>query len=279
MRLVSLAPSNTEIVWALGLADALVGVDDHSDFPPGLRAARVGPDLKIRLDDVERLRPDLVLASLSVPGMERNVAGLQARGLPHLVLNPQSLEDVFADIATVAARLGVPARGRALVADLRGRVERARAATARRGRLRVLWEWWHKPLISPGRPSWMTDVLAAAGAENVFADLDAPSRAVDPEEAARRDPDAVCVCWCGVMQERMRPELLAARPGWAGLRALVTGRVYPLPEALFGRPGPRLVEGIELLAGLLWTEPAGALERFGLSWSSPPDGPPGPPSP
>ncbi len=89
MRLVSLCPSNTEIACGLGLGPQLVGVDDWSDWPPEVAGKpRVGSDLTADLDRVAALSPDLVLASLSVPGMERNVAGLAARNLPHIVLDP-----------------------------------------------------------------------------------------------------------------------------------------------------------------------------------------------
>src|SRR5512146_116863 len=108
MRLVSLCPSNTEILFALGLGEQVVGVDDWSDWPAEVAGLpRVGGDLTSDLDRVAALRPDLVLASLSVPGMERNVEGLGARGLPHLVLNPHSLDEVLGDILAVGEACGV----------------------------------------------------------------------------------------------------------------------------------------------------------------------------
>lgn len=89
MRIVSLTASNTEIVWVLGCLDQLVGVDDHSDFPAEVSCIpRVGPDLQVNLDKVETLKPDLVLSSLSVPGMERVVEGLERRGIPQVLLDP-----------------------------------------------------------------------------------------------------------------------------------------------------------------------------------------------
>ncbi len=129
MRLVSLTCSNTEIVWALGCLDWLVGVDDHSDHPPEVaRLPRVGPDLQVDLDKVEDLRPDLVLASLSVPGMERVVEGLQARRIPHLVLDPQSLQEVYGDILRVAQALGVVQRGSLVVRAMQQMLARAGAS-------------------------------------------------------------------------------------------------------------------------------------------------------
>ncbi|MBX6377577.1 MAG: cobalamin-binding protein [Clostridia bacterium] len=262
MRIVSLCPSNTEIVHWLGLTDHLVGVDDFSDYPPEVRELpRVGSDLLVRMEAVEDLQPDIVLASLSVPGMERNVAALQARGLPYIVLNPTDLEGVYESILTAGRALGSEDRALSEVARLRARAA-AVAEEARRRRealglgeerlLAVFWEWWPRPLISPGRHSWVNDQLRLVGARNVFEDLDATSARVEPEAAAAREPDAVCLCWCGLLERKMTPEAVLGRPGWDRLEAVRRGRVFCLPEAYYGRPGPRLVEGAERLVELFY---------------------------
>lgn len=256
MRLVSLTPSNTEIVHALGLDDWLVGVDDHSDYPPEVvePLPKVGPDLQVDMDKVAALRPDLVLASLSVPGMEANIEALEARGLPYIVLNPLSIDDIFNDIALVGEHTGQQARAAALTQSLRGRLDQIAAfaaASSRERPLRVFWEWWPKPLITPGRDSWINDVCALVGAENVFADLEATSAPVEEAAVFDRDPDVVALCWCGTLQRVMDPAKVYEREGWERLRAVKEGRVYALPEELFGRPGPRLIDGVAMLAGLL----------------------------
>ncbi|HEX6988193.1 MAG TPA: cobalamin-binding protein [Bacillota bacterium] len=256
MRLVSLAPSNTEIVHALGLEDWLVGVDDWSDYPPEVVAPlpRVGPDLQIDVDRVAALRPDLVLASLSVPGMERVVEAVQARGLPHVVLNPLTIEEVYADLLRVGDLTGTADRARRVVADLRERARRIRAeveAAFGPGAepLRAYLEWWPKPLITPGRRSWVNDQLALAGGRNVFEDLDVASQPVNDEDVFARDPDVILLCWQGSLERVMDPERVRSRPGWAErLRAVSEGRIFVLPEDLFGRPGPRLIDGAAMLA-------------------------------
>ena len=124
MRVISLCPSNTEIIEFLGLTNLLVGVDDFSDWPESIESLpKLGPDLSINLDLVEELSPDLVLASLSVPGMEKNIEGLKARGIPHIILNPQSLDDIEEDLLITASALNMPDRGKVAASKFRDRLE------------------------------------------------------------------------------------------------------------------------------------------------------------
>lgn len=259
MRLVSLAPSNTEIVHALGLDDWLVGVDDWSDYPPETveLLPRLGPDLQIDLDEVEALQPDLVLASLSVPGMEQVVEGVKARGLPHVVLNPLTLDEVYADILRVGELTGVADRAREVVDGLRERARRIRASVDEAAGpgarpLDVYLEWWPKPLITPGRRSWVNDQLHLAGGRNVFGHLEVASQPVTECDVFARDPDVILLCWQGALEKAMDAARVQARPGWTErLRAAREGRIFVLPEDLFGRPGPRLIDGAAMLARIL----------------------------
>lgn len=257
MRLISLCPSNTEILFALGLGHCLVGVDNSSDWPPQRldHLPRLGPDLAIDIDRVCALKPDLVIASLSVPGMERVVEGLRRAGLPHIVLNPQDLADISRDIRLVGEATGRTREAKAVARRFEETLAwyRQRAATASR-RWRLYWEWWPKPVYTPGRRNWLTNVSELVGGENVFADFDTDNVQTDWDTVAARDPDAVCVVWCGVDERRIHPERITGRPGWARLAAVQHGRVYILPEGKFCRPSPRLLEGLYELAKRLRTE-------------------------
>lgn len=245
-RIVSIAPSNTEIVDALGLLDRLVGVDDWSDWPPAVeQLPRLGPDLDIDMDRLAACQPDLVLASLSVPGMEKNVERLQVRGIPHIVLNPGRLADVWANITAVAEAAGVPERAAPLITTLKARVEVVRAE-APRERRRLYFEWWPKPIYTPGRGNWLSEVAELAGGLNVFDDYSEPNvRVDDPNEVLRREPDLVLLAYTGA--KRPHPGIVLRRPGWERY----AGRVYILEEGLFNRPSPRLVSGIERLGRIV----------------------------
>jgi iron complex transport system substrate-binding protein len=250
VRVVSLACSNTEIVCALGCADLLVGVDDHSDFPEAVVAElpRVGPDLEIDVDAVADLEPDLVLASLTVPGHERVVAGLEAAGLEFLAPEPVSLGDVYVNIRELARALGVPERGEALVADMRAQLI-DRGAPGKRPR--VVVQWWNRPTIAPGALSWVTDLLNLVGAENPIGREPVKSRPISDDELGFLDPEVIVVSWCGVHPRKYRPEVVARNPALKHVSAVQRGQIYSVPEAFLGRPGPRLVEGYRALAAIV----------------------------
>jgi len=249
VRLVSLTCSNTEIVCALGAETWLVGVDDHSDYPTEVvaRLPRVGPDLGIDVERVRALSPDLVLASLTVPGHERVVEALHRAGLPYLATEPVSVEDVYSDVLQIGRRLGLPARAEELVSSLRAGLDPLPTPKAPRFAPRVLVEWWPKPVIVPGRHSWVRQMLERAGGRGVLDDEDVKSRALTDGEVQRFDPDAVVIAWCGVPFSKYRVEIVTRRPEWSGIKAVRNGRIYRVPEAYLGRPGPRLLDGVKAL--------------------------------
>jgi iron complex transport system substrate-binding protein len=115
----------------------------------------------------------------------------------------------------------------------------------------VLVEWWPKPVIAPGMRSWTTDVLHAAGARNPIGHEDVKSRPLEDAEVRALAPDAFVISWCGVHPVKYRPDVVLRNPAWAELPALREGRVFCVPEAYLGRPGPRLVEGVRALRGVV----------------------------
>lgn len=259
MRLVTLACSNTEIVCALGCADQLVGVDNHSDFPPEVvsRLPRVGPDLTIDIEAVARLEPDLVLASLTVPGHEKVVEGLDRAGLPYIAPEPKTLEDVYRDILWIADLLGARARGDELVAQMKKDLEVSPPTSGRRPRIAV--QWWPKPVILPGRDSWVQQLLERAGGINPLGHEPVKSRPLTDEEVRDLAPDAIVISWCGVPTEKYRTDVVYRNPLWQDVPAVRKGRITPIPEAFLGRPAPRLVEGFRALRQVV--QQAGGADR------------------
>lgn len=249
MRIVSHTASNTEIVCALGMGGALVGVDADSDHPPETVAAlpKLGRDLEFDTQAVRGLAPDVVLSSLTVPGHEKVVDGLRAAGLPVYVADPVSLDDVFADIRAIAELLKVPERGEQLVTEMQTAMpDRADPAGPR-----IAVEWWPKPVIVAAGASWITDLVARAGGRNPWADRAEKSCSIEPKEARAMAPDIVIMSWCGVAEANYRARHVLERDGWHEIPAVRDHRVHPITEAHLGRPGPRLVDGYRRLAALI----------------------------
>jgi len=253
MRIISICPSNTELLVYLGMTDHLIAIDDYSDWPSSIRTLpRVGPDLNINIDLVEQLSPDLVLASLSVPGMEKNVAELQKRNIPHIVLNPNSLEEIANDLLTVGNVLGVKEKAEHVFQRFNNFINEYRQlANTVNGRAPLYWEWWPKPVFTPGKLNWLTDISLLAGGFNIFSDVEQASVQSDWESVKERNPEHICLAWVGVRTEKVNPDIVRKRAGWDEIEAVKNNRIYVLEEALYCRPSPRLLLGLKKLAALL----------------------------
>jgi iron complex transport system substrate-binding protein len=287
MRIVSLLPSATEIVYALGLGDCLVGVTHECDFPEAARALPVltssalpaaGSSAEIdrhvrrslhagsslyALDAglLERLAPDVILTQelCQVCAVSYEIvarAAKRLRGDPRVVsLEPSSLEDVYATIETVAGLAGVPDRAVPVIAALRARADALAARAAGRPRPRTLVLEWTDPPMSGGH--WTPELVELAGGLPLLADPGADSRVLEWDAIAASDPDVVLVAPCGFDLARTFTaiEELNEIPQWRGLRALREGRAYAIDgNAFVNRPGPRLIDTAEIFASAIASE-------------------------
>lgn len=266
MRIASLCPSNTELLCTLGIGDELIAVDNYSDTPAAVVKGlpRLGPDLHIDIDQLVSLSPDLVLSSLSVPGMEKVVAGVRQAGLSQLVLSSESLDDIFHDLLRIADAIGrneLSARADDITLALRHRVERIQAVTADLDVLPTLyWEWWPHPLFSPAQDNWLTELSRLAGARNLFADSPGSQVQDDGKRLLAGQPDFVLAVWTGVPQHKVPLQKILNRPEISGLSAIQKGQLYILSEGLYCRPSPRLIDGLEQLVRLIHPEVAERLQ-------------------
>lgn len=253
MRLISICPSNTELLAYLGLTDQLVGLDDFSDWPLSVQhLPKLGPDLSIDIDALEALNPDLVLASLSVPGMEKNVNELVARGIPHLVLDPQSLNDIAEDLLTVGHACGIASHAKVVTTAYKSFVDdmKQRALTVDKTP-GLYWEWWPKPIFTPGKINWLTEVSEISGGRNVFREVELASVQTDWDDVMRRNPDYFLLAWVGVRIKKVNTKVIEKRPGFEGLTDEQKNQLYIMEEELYCRPSPRLLEGALKLANIL----------------------------
>ncbi len=252
MRIVSHSCSNTEIICALGCADYLVGVDDHSDYPKAVvsELPKVGADLDVDPNKVAALKPDLVIASDTVPGHDRVIENLKKTGVPTMTIAPRKLSDISDNIQTIADAIGVSKNGRQLAQQFRDQLDQYTANPINQ-RPKVLVEWWPKPVIVPGKHSWVTELIHLAGGVNPWANENCQSREISTEEARQINPDFIVMSWCGVKQKNYRPHIVKRRAGWQNINAVKLNNILAISEAYLGRPGPRLITGLQKIAAAL----------------------------
>lgn len=254
MKLISICPSNTELVAYLGLTSSLVGVDNYSDWPADIQSLpRLGSDLDIDMDKVEALQPDLVLASLSVPGMERNIEELKKRNIPHVIVpNPKTLTEVGESILFVGEATNTSEKANQLFKKYNLILEKYQSLCKQVQKpVTLYWEWWAKPIFTPGATNWLTEISKLAGGRNVFEDMPQSSVKTDWEEIVQRNPDVICVIWVGVQKEKVNPKVILKRPGAEHLAAIKNNQLYILEEPLFCRPSPKLLIGLHKIASIL----------------------------
>lgn len=246
-RIVSLAPSMTETVFALGLQSRLAGVTDYCDYPPeALVLPKVGGALTPSLERIVELKPDVVLATTLINRRE-TVDSLDRLGVPVFAArDPQTVDEVVLEIASVADALGAREQGAALVAGLRARLAALDQALAVRAPRRVLFIVWHDPLITIGRKTFIADALRRAGGVSVI-DLEQDWPRISLEEVVRLDPEVLVFASSHSEAVRQTFDSLAERPAWQGLTA-VKNRQYAVISDAVNRPAPRLLAAIEDLA-------------------------------
>lgn len=285
-RIVSLIPSATEIVHALGLSDRLVGRSHECDYPdavvglpvctePKFELTGSGADLDARVkailqdalsvyrvheDVLGRLQPDVIITqsmcevcAVSLADVERAVCSLVASQPQIVALEPNALADVWNDIRRVAGVLGVPEKGEMTVVALSARMEAVhRQASELPAKPRVACIEWIEPLMAAG--NWMPELVTMAGGINLFGEAGAHSPWITWGDLRLADPDVIVVLPCGWDIPRARHEMayLTSNNGWESLRAVRSGRVYLTDgNQYFNRPGPRLAESLEILVEVL----------------------------
>jgi iron complex transport system substrate-binding protein len=250
-RIVCLAPSLTETVYALGLGSAVVGVSDFTDYPQEARAKpSVGGLDDASVEKIISLHPDLVL-SLGVINREETVNELDRVGIPVFVVTPRGMQGILESVQHVGDALNRPADAARLVNHLEGERAWVAARVAKSPRPKVLVVIWYDPVVSAGRGSYITDVISAAGAQSATADLAQAWPQISLEEVIRRAPDFLLLVrgtHGGIAEEELK-----AHAGWDQLKAVRDNRVIYLDERLL-RPSPVVFEVLKRLAKELHPE-------------------------
>jgi iron complex transport system substrate-binding protein len=286
MRIVSLLPSATEIVCALDLAESLVAVSHSCDHPPlvsrlpvvtgatvpGNRSgaeidalvrrqhAAGHPLYTIDFEGIAKLEPDLILTQglcdvCAVSEAQAQAVSALLPGNPRVLsLAPRTLGDVWNDIRTVGAAVGRAVEAESLVTSLETRVRRVQQSVGGVAPARVSLLEWLDPPYACGH--WTPEIVVLAGGVEGHGTPGARSRPMEWSEVQAWDPDVLVVAGCGLSVGQARRELTRTRQGWMKLRAVENGRLHLADgNAHFSRPGPRLVNSLEWLAGVLHPGP------------------------
>jgi iron complex transport system substrate-binding protein len=258
-RIVSLAPSTTEILFALGLGDKVVAVTDYDNYPYNFSAwvaagnmTSVGDFSKPNMEVIASVNPDLILATAGVQG--ETIDSLRSLNYKVLVLDPSSVEGVLQDIALVGNATGYKTQATSLVNSLRSRIDAVveKVASAA-SKPKVYYEVWYDPtsLWSAGSKAWQNELIEKAGGTNIFADQQLDYFQSSAEAVVERNPDVIVLPASGMGFGAPfwgSIDEVKARPAWNTISAVQNDRIYQIDGDIIARAGPRVVDAVEALA-------------------------------
>lgn len=245
-RIISLAPSNTELLFALGAGERLVGVTRYCNYPPAAaRVARVG-DVNLNFEEIVGLRPDLIIAVGSMQG--DSIDRLEKLGCKVIVLEARRVADVPRHLRLLGRAMGLATQAETQARSFENRIAAVTARVKRSSaQPRVFVEIWNQPLISVGPGTYLNELIEMAGGASISSDCSTQWPHFSEEMVIQRNPEVV-ILTCFNRAEVMK------RESWKGLSAMKTGRVYEVNPDIYVRPTPRLADGLEQLARWLHPE-------------------------
>jgi iron complex transport system substrate-binding protein len=247
-RIVSLQPSATVILQAVGQLDRLVACTRYCvDVCPEAGAGRtiVDDSWTAHAQEIVAARPDLVIAA--VPYQEKSVSEILKSGARFLGLAPKTLHDIYTDIVTIAGVVGEASRGEEVVSAMKKEIDDVRKQSVGLPRLRVFCEEWGKPLITS--QTWVAELVDAAGGNFVGT----PGVETNAQAVLVEDPDVLVAAWCGA-GDRVPLEKIVRDRGWSDLRAVREHRVYCVRDEFLNTPAPTLISGLHALAAAIHPE-------------------------
>lgn len=253
-RIISIAPSNTEILFAVGAGDQVVGIDTFSDYPEAaLALPRVGGVTDPDFEMMASLQPDL---ALSIGGTDAIVEKLRELGVPVLVLQPETMDGLYDTIRRAGLVTGHAEEAERVITDMQTRVAAVTAKTEALSddeRPGVFYVMWPDPLMTAGPGSFIDDLITLAGGRNIAGDAPIAFPEFSHEQVISRNPDVILVPgpWQAEEADRIKG---GEYPGWTGLNAVVNDNVHVVTEDRVTRPGPRLIDGLEEFARIFHPE-------------------------
>ena len=251
-RIVSLAPNITEILYYLGLGDRVAGVTQYSYYPPeAMKKPKVGSYIRVNAEKIIELKPDLVLGTMD-GNSSHTIALLEQAGIPVYVVNPRSVRETITTIAHIADLAGIRDRGVRVTDILTRRLEKIIRKTAGLERPTVFLQINVRPIMTVNSHTIHNDVIRLAGGTNMTGDLPITYPRISREEVLAEKPDVIIISSMerGGRFEKARREWLQ----WPSIPAVRNGRVYLIDSDLIDRPSPRIIKGLEIMAGLIHPE-------------------------
>ena len=245
-RIVSLQPSATAIVAAVGELDRLVACTRYcADICPEVsrnNLAIVHDSWTANVSEILQAKPDLVIAA--VPYQEKAVIEILKAGIRFLGLAPRTLADIYTDIAAIAGLVGADGRGQEIIAEMQREIAGVREKTQGLSRPRIFCEEWGKPLIA-SQP-WVAELVDAAGGEFTGE----PGKQISADDVLKENPDILVAAWCGA-GDRVPLEKIVRDRGWSEIPAVKDGRVYCIRDEHLNTPAPSLLHGLRALAAAI----------------------------
>lgn len=249
-RIVSVAPTPTEMLFAVGAGDLVVGVDGYSDYPAATQNITKVGDFELNIEQIVTLRPDLIFSSDLVPSEDLEM--LASNGIPYMVIADETISDVFASIRLVGNVTNHAADAAALVLTLKARITAVTNLTLASGVQKpdVYIEYY--PYWTFGQGSFGNDLIELAGGTNVAEEEGSIYVTVTDEFVVTENPDII-VYTTGAYMPNNKTEIIS-RPGWNLIDAVKNMDIYPIDDNLISRYGPRIVDGLEQLAAIVHPE-------------------------
>lgn len=250
-RIISTAPAVTEILFALGLGEKVVGVSTFCNYPEEAKTKeKIGTFQSPNIEKILSLKPDLVVATGGV--QRQTVEKLEQLGIPVFVSYPGTLEDVIKSIYTIGRICGAEKNAKDLAFDLKLRVAKVTSKVAKaKSKPKVFFELWHEPLMSAGPGSFIDDLIKKAGGINIAGSAKSAYPIFSLEQLVKEDPDIIIGAESSMGGN---PLEISKRPGWNNLKAVKNQKVYTINDDIVFRSGPRLVLALEIIAKYLHPE-------------------------
>jgi len=255
-KIISLAPSNTEILYALGLEDRLVGVTEYCDYPEAAKnKPPIGGFSNVDIEKVVEIQPDLILAT----GIHKDevIPGLDRLGLTTLTLDPKTVSEVMEAIELVGKLTGEEESASQLTSEMRGRIKTVTdktAALTETQRPRVLYILWHDPLMTVGLKTRIHELIVKAGGTNIAQGLTDEYPTISLEAVIQANPQVIIAGSGHGSGENLPFEFALAESRLQEVAARQNNRIYRIDSDLTSRPGPRIVDGLEELAEVIHPE-------------------------